>query len=53
MFAIMFGIGSLSAWGQITPIGMKVLGVFIATLYGWLFLDLIWPSLIGLVRIWV
>lgn len=49
MFAIMFGIGSLSAWGQITPIGMKVLCVFIATLYGWLFLDLIWPSLIGLV----
>ena len=51
MFFIMVGVGMLPTFGQVTPLGMKVLGVFLATLYGWLFLDLLWPSLIGLVAL--
>ena len=30
------GIGHLPPFGQITPMGMKVLAVFIGMLYGWL-----------------
>lgn len=51
MFIIMIGVGSLPTFGQITDLGMKVLGVFLGTLYGWLFIDLLWPSLIGLVAL--
>ena len=49
MLMLMFGIGLLSPFGQITPMGMKILGVFIGTLYGWLFLDFIVSSTIGLI----
>lgn len=49
MFVLMIGIGYLPTFGQVTPLGMKILGVFVGSLYGWLFLDLLWPSLIGLV----
>ena len=51
MFILMFGIGMLPTFGQVTPLGMKILGVFVGTLYGWLFIDLLWPSLIGLVAL--
>ena len=33
--------------GSITPFGMKVTGVFVGVLYGWIFIDLIWPSIFG------
>ena len=49
MFVIMFGVGTLPTFGQVTPLGMKILGVFLGTMYGWIFIDLLWPSLIGLV----
>ncbi len=29
--------------------GLAVIGVFFGVLYGWLFIDMIWPSLLGLV----
>ena len=32
----------------ITPIGMRVLGVFLGTLYGWNTSGFLWPSLLGL-----
>ncbi len=32
----------------ITPIGMRVLGVFLGTLYGWNTCGFLWPSLLGL-----
>ena len=34
MFILMFGIGMLPTFGQVTPLGMKILGVFVGTLYG-------------------
>lgn len=32
----------------ITPFGMKVIGIFIGMIYGWMFIGLIWPSLCGM-----
>ena len=32
----------------ITPIGMRVLGVFLGTLYGWNTCGFLWPSLLGI-----
>ena len=49
MMALMVGIGMLEPFGQITPMGMKVLGVFVGTLFGWMFLDFIVSSTVGLV----
>ena len=49
MMALMVGIGMMEPFGQITPMGMKVLGVFVGTLFGWMFLDFIVSSTVGLV----
>ena len=27
----------------LTPLGIRVLGIFIAVLYGWVFCDVVWP----------
>ncbi len=35
----------------LTPLGIRVLGVFIAVLYGWVFCDVVWPSLMGLIML--
>ena len=45
---LMIGIGFLPTFGNVTPIGMKVLGVFIGMMYGWIFCGLIWPSFLGI-----
>ena len=39
----------LPAGEVITPMGMKAIGIFAGLIYGWIFIDLIWPSLLGLV----
>lgn len=46
---LMAGFGFLEPFGQITPMGMKVLGVFLGMLWGWITVELIWPSIIGMV----
>ena len=35
----------------LTPVGIRVLGIFIAVLYGWVFCDVVWPSLMGLIML--
>ncbi len=45
---ITFGIGFLPPFAQVTELGMRVLGVFLGIIYGWLFVGLDWPSLIAL-----
>ena len=45
---LMIGIGFLPTFGNVTPVGMKVLGVFIGMMYGWIFCGLIWPSFFGI-----
>ena len=48
---ILFGIGFIPPFGAITEMGMKVLGVFIGTIYGWLTLGLVWPSIFAMVAL--
>ncbi|MEG6616727.1 SLC13 family permease [Peptococcaceae bacterium 1198_IL3148] len=47
----MFGFGALEPFGQITPLGMKVLGVFLGLIYMWSFIGTLWPSLLGLIAL--
>lgn len=49
--AIMFGFGYLPPIAPITPLGMKILGIFLALLYGWTFVDQIWPSILGMIAL--
>ena len=51
VFVLMFGIGQLPPFGQITPLGMQILGIFAGTLYGWCTVGLVWPSLIGMIAV--
>lgn len=45
--ALMFGFGFLPAPAPITPVGMKMIGIFLGLIYGWTFSSLAWPSLMG------
>ena len=47
----LFGFGQLPAVEPITPIGMKVIGIFIGMIYGWSTVGLVWPSLLGLLAL--
>lgn len=51
MAVLVIGIGSLPPFGQITPMGMKVLGIFVGCLYGWCVLDILWVSIFSLIAI--
>lgn len=51
MIIIMFGFGYLPAIEPLPLLGMQVMGIFIGLLYGWTFIDLIWPSLLGLIAL--
>lgn len=28
----------------LTPLGMNLIGIFLGVLYGWIFIDIIWPA---------
>lgn len=46
---VMLFFGYIPAFSTVTPMGMKILGVYIGLLWLWSTVDLIWPSLLGLV----
>lgn len=50
---LMLGLGlmvsCLPPFGQITELGMKVFGVFVMLIYGWIFVDIFWVSVLGFV----
>ena len=46
---VMIGFGYLPVLDPITPLGMKILGIFLGCIYGWLTVDVFWPSILGLV----
>ena len=48
---IMFGCGQLTPIGPLTPLGMNLIGIFLGVLYGWIFIDIIWPSMAGLLAL--
>ena len=49
--ALTFIIALCPPVGKITPYGMKALGVFVSVLYGWLTVDLLFPSIWGFASI--
>lgn len=49
--AIMFGFGQLPPLEPITPLGMQILGIFLSLLYGWTFVDQVWPSILGMIAL--
>ena len=51
MFLIMMVISLLPPFGAITPLGMKVLGIFAGVLYGWCVLDTLWVSIFAVIAI--
>lgn len=48
MVLMMVGGAFLPSIGSITPLGMKTLGIFFGTVYGWSTLGMVWPSLLSL-----
>ncbi len=48
---IMFGFGQLPAVEPLTPLGMNLIGIFLGVLYGWIFVEIVWPSLAGLLAL--
>ncbi len=46
--ALTFGFGYLPPIGGMTALGMKAIGIFFGVLWGWIFIDLGWPSLLGI-----
>lgn len=51
MVMIITVIWHLEPFGSLTPLGMRLLGIFAAVLYGWTTCDLFWPSLIGIIAL--
>ena len=45
----MFGFGLLRPFSTLTPVGMKILGIFIGVIYGYSACDVIWPSLFAII----
>lgn len=48
---LMIGVGFLPPIGGITPYGMDILGIFLGSIYGWVFVDFIWPSFFGMLML--
>ncbi|MBO5301093.1 MAG: hypothetical protein J6A81_02640 [Peptococcaceae bacterium] len=47
----MFGFQYLPPIGSFNQVGMQAIGIFIGTLYGWTFVDMMWPSLLCLIAV--
>lgn len=48
VFVIMIIFWFLPAPEPLTQVAIKVVGIFLAMLYGWMFADILWPSIVGL-----
>ena len=48
---ITFGFGYLPPIDPITPMGMRVLGIFLGMIFLWSFVSILWPSLLGIVAL--
>ncbi len=45
---LIFGFQFLPPFGEMTSYGMGILGTFLGAVYGWSFINMIWPSLVAL-----
>ncbi len=50
---IVFGFGYLPPIEPITPIGMKIVGIFLGMIFLWSFVSILWPSLLGIVALFI
>lgn len=48
---ITFLFGRLEPITPLTPFGMNTIGVFLGVIYAWVFIDIIWPSMVGLLAL--
>ena len=46
---LMFGFGYLPPFSTVTPVGMRLLGIFLGVIYGYSTCDIIWPSLVAII----
>lgn len=51
MILLMIVIGSLPTFGQLTPYGMKTIGILVAVIYGFSTVGTLWASLAGIVAL--
>ncbi len=47
----MFSVRLLPPVPPLTPQGMALIGIFLGVLYGWIFIEIIWPSLAGMLAL--
>lgn len=46
---LMFGVGFLPPFSTLTPVGMRLLGIFLGVVYGFCTCGIIWPALLAIV----
>ena len=46
---LMFGFGFLPPFATLTPVGMRLLGIFLGVIYGYSTCEIVWPSLMAMV----
>ena len=51
IFFFMFGFRFFSPFEPITVVGMQLLGIFLGLIWGWVFVGMFWPSLLGLIAL--
>lgn len=51
MLILIIGFNFLPPFGSITEMGMKLIGIFLAMLYGWSTCGMLWTSLLGMVSL--
>ena len=51
MMGLIIGFHFVPPVGSITTVGMKLVGIFLAMLYGWTTCGMLWPSIIGLLAV--
>lgn len=51
MLVLIIGAHFISPISTVTPVGMQLVGIFLAMLYGWSTCGLLWPSLLGIIGI--
>ena len=49
--SVIWGFGYLPPFSGLQPLGMKVLGIFLGMLFGWLTIGYVWPSIMGVLAL--